>query len=67
MKLLNGITTNSIKYDFANRRGKPEGLLPLWVADMDFKTRQSVVEALVEKANMASLVIQKAARTIFLR
>ena len=28
--------TNSIKYDFAGERGKPEGVLPLWVADMDF-------------------------------
>jgi len=28
--------TNSLKYDFARERGMPEGLLPLWVADMDF-------------------------------
>lgn len=42
--------TNSLKYDFANRCGKPEGLLPLWVADMDFKTPAPVVEALVEKS-----------------
>ncbi|TYC88219.1 MULTISPECIES: MalY/PatB family protein [Acetobacterium] len=42
--------TNSIKYDFAHRRGMPEGLLPLWVADMDFKTPAPVVEALVEKS-----------------
>ncbi|MBC3796793.1 MalY/PatB family protein [Acetobacterium tundrae] len=42
--------TNSLKYDFANRCGKPEGLLPLWVADMDFKTPGPVVEALVEKS-----------------
>jgi len=42
--------TNSIKYDFAHRRGKPEGLLPLWVADMDFKTPAPVVDALVEKS-----------------
>ena len=42
--------TNSLKYDFASRCGKPEGLLPLWVADMDFKTPESVVEALVEKS-----------------
>ena len=28
--------TNSLKYDCAARYGKPEGLLPLWVADMDF-------------------------------
>ncbi|KNZ43408.1 MalY/PatB family protein [Acetobacterium bakii] len=42
--------TNSIKYDFASRRGKPEGLLSLWVADMDFKTPAPVVDALVEKS-----------------
>ena len=38
--------TNCIKYDFACERGKPEGLLPLWVADMDFRTPPEVVEAL---------------------
>ena len=42
--------TNSIKYDFAAKRGMPEDLLPLWVADMDFRTPPCVVEALVEKS-----------------
>lgn len=42
--------TCSIKYDFAARRGKPEGLLPLWVADMDFKSPDCVIRALEEKA-----------------
>ena len=42
--------TDSIKYDFAARRGMPEGLLPLWVADMDFRTPPCVAEALVEKS-----------------
>ena len=26
-----------LKYDFAKRRGKPADVLPLWVADMDFR------------------------------
>lgn len=30
--------TRSLKYDFAVNYGMPEDLLPLWVADMDFKT-----------------------------
>lgn len=30
--------TNSLKYDFAVERGKEEGLLSMWVADMDFQT-----------------------------
>ncbi len=38
--------TNSIKYDFAKHRGKPEDTIPLWVADMDFKTLPQVTEAL---------------------
>lgn len=43
--------TNSLKYDFAKRRGMPEGLLSMWVADMDFKTSsyiQEVIQAQVE-------------------
>jgi cystathionine beta-lyase len=42
--------TNCIKYDFARERGKPEGLIPLWVADMDFRTPPCVTEALVKSA-----------------
>ncbi|MGL4343782.1 MAG: MalY/PatB family protein [Cellulosilyticaceae bacterium] len=38
--------TNSLKYDFAGQRGKPCGILPLWVADMDFKTSSYIIEAL---------------------
>ena len=39
--------TNSLKYDFAAERGKPEGILPFWVADMDFRTPPAVRDALV--------------------
>ncbi len=39
--------TLSLKYDFAAERGKPEDLIPLWVADMDFSTPPEVIEALV--------------------
>ena len=42
--------TDSLKYDFAAARGKPDGILPLWVADMDFAAPQCVIEALVEKS-----------------
>lgn len=42
--------TDSLKYDFAVKRGKPEGVLPLWVADMDFRTPPCVTEALVNKS-----------------
>ena len=42
--------TNSLKYDCAEKRGKPDGLLPMWVADMDFQTPPTVREALAAKA-----------------
>jgi cystathionine beta-lyase len=38
--------TYSVKYDFARERGVPEGLIPMWVADMDFRAPEPVVEAL---------------------
>ena len=40
--------TNSIKYDFMSERGKAEDLIPLWVADMDFKVPDAVTKALAE-------------------
>ncbi|MBR1931068.1 MAG: pyridoxal phosphate-dependent aminotransferase [Lachnospiraceae bacterium] len=41
--------TKSLKYDFARRRKMPEDLLPLWVADMDFRTSSYVQDALTEQ------------------
>lgn len=41
--------TNSIKYDFAAKRGMPEDSLPLWVADMDFQSPPAVLEALSQR------------------
>jgi len=41
--------TDSIKYDFAAKRGLPEDVLPLWVADMDFPSPPEVLDALAEK------------------
>jgi len=38
--------TYSIKYDPASR-GKPDDVLPLWVADMDFATAPCVTDALI--------------------
>ena len=38
--------TNCLKYDFARERGKREDVLPLWVADMDFKTAPEILERL---------------------
>lgn len=38
--------TNSLKFDCAALRGLPEDTLPLWVADMDFRAPDCVLDAL---------------------
>ncbi len=42
--------TGCLKYDFAKKRGMPEDVLPLWVADMDFKASSYIEDALIERA-----------------
>ena len=38
--------TDSVKYDLVEKSGKPADVLPLWVADMDFRTAPGIVERL---------------------
>lgn len=49
-KIYDRRNTNSLKYDFAAERGKPCDVLPLWVADMDFRAPDEVITALKDKA-----------------
>ena len=42
--------TKCLKYDFAKKRGYPEDVLPLWVADMDFRTSSYAEDAISELA-----------------
>ena len=48
-RIIDRRNTDCLKYDFAERRGKPEDVLPLWVADMDFPTSGYVLDALQER------------------
>ena len=43
--------TNCIKYDALEWIFKTDDVLPLWVADMDFKTPDFIVDAVKERAN----------------
>lgn len=43
--------TESLKFDFAKRRGKPEDVLPLWVADMDFRTSDKILDAIQQRVS----------------
>lgn len=49
-RIINRRGTKCLKYDFAKRRGMPEDVLPLWVADMDFETSSYIEDALIEQA-----------------
>lgn len=49
-EVVNRKNTKCLKYDFAVKRGYPEGILPLWVADMDFKTSSYVEDAITSLA-----------------
>lgn len=42
--------TNSLKYDFAEKSGMPKDILPLWVADMDFKISSYIQDAIIRQA-----------------
>lgn len=41
--------TDCLKFDAATRRGYPEDILPLWVADMDFPAAPPILEALQKR------------------
>ncbi len=43
--------TDCLKFDFAKERGVPEDVLPLWVADMDFKTAPSITDCIHKMAD----------------
>ncbi len=47
-RIISRKNTRSVKYDLAARKGYPEDILPLWVADMDFRTSSYVEDALGE-------------------
>src|SRR5690625_104900 len=42
--------TNSVKWDNLSTVFKREDVLPLWIADMDFKAPNAVNEAIIERA-----------------
>lgn len=47
-KVIDRRGSNCLKYDFALERGKHEGMLSFWVADMDFQTAPAIVKRLQE-------------------
>lgn len=48
-EVINRKGTDSTKWDAWKEYDKPEDVLPLWVADMDFKAPQPVLDALIKR------------------
>lgn len=48
---VNRYRTNSLKYDFKSDKNKPDDVLPMWVADMDFKCCDEILNDMHKKIN----------------
>lgn len=46
---INRYGTNSLKYDFKLSKNKPDDVLPMWVADMDFKCSEEILNDMHKK------------------
>ena len=57
--------TDCIKYDMASQYGYPEDILPLWVADMDFKTSSYVEDAVIERTKNGVFGYSEASEAYF--
>lgn len=57
--------TNSLKYDFAKKHGMPEDILPLWVADMDFRISSYIQDAVRQQAEHGIFGYSEATDTYF--
>lgn len=48
-EVIDRVGTNSAKWDTIKTRNKPKDVLPMWVADMDFKSPQAIENAMHER------------------
>lgn len=46
---INRYRTNSLKYDFKSDKNKPDDVFPMWVADMDFKCCDEILNDMHKK------------------
>ena len=48
-EVINRRNTNSLKWDFYKERGHSDSELPMWVADMDFKLPDNIINPIIDK------------------
>jgi cystathionine beta-lyase len=57
--------TNSLKYDFKSDKHKPDDVFPMWVADMDFKCCEEILNDMHKKINHGIFGYSKNDETYF--
>lgn len=50
-EVIDRVGSNSAKWDSMANKNKPEDVLPMWVADMDFKAPQQVIDTLNKRVS----------------
>ena len=60
--IINRTNTNSLKYDFTSERERPDDILPLWVADMDFIVAPEIQQRLYDVVNLSLIHISEPTR-----
>ncbi len=50
-EIINRENTASVKYDLRKDIFEKEDVIPMWVADMDFKTPDFIIKAIKDRAN----------------
>lgn len=58
---------HSVKYKELMRKFGVDDVIPLWIADMDFKTAQPIIDALEKKFSMEFLVMYTVQMSILSR
>lgn len=62
---INRYKTNSLKYDFKSDKNKPDDVFPMWVADMDFKCCEEILNDMHKKIDHGVFGYSKNDETYF--
>jgi len=62
---INRYKTNSLKYDFNSDKNKPDDVFPMWVADMDFKCCNEILNDMHKKIDHGIFGYSKNNETYF--
>ena len=64
-EVINRCNTNSLKFDFKKNRNKPDDVFPMWLADMDFKCYDEILNDMHRKIDYGILGYSKEDKNYF--